>query len=112
LTRAAEGKHRSAFALSSLIAMALAVAALGAAAVSFGTSGQATNAAASFVLRLPDVGNGYRIESDSGCGRLGVENAPPHVRDLILTYWPTGCEMVFFMCSSRESSAPRRCPPA
>ena len=51
--------------------------------------------AASLVLRLPDVGNGYRIDSDSGCGRLGVENAPPQVRQLILTYWPTGCEMIF-----------------
>jgi hypothetical protein len=82
-------------ALSSLIATTLAVAGFGASVVTFGASARATDAAASLVLRLPDVGNGYRVDSDSGCGRLGVENAPPQVRHLILTYWPTGCEMLF-----------------
>ena len=88
-------KRRAAFALSSLVATALAVAGPGATVATLGASSPATDPAASLVLRLPDVGNGYRIDSDSGCGRLGVENAPPQVRQLILTYWPTGCEMIF-----------------
>ena len=87
--------RRAIIALSSLIATALAVAGFGAAVVSFGATAQAPTAAAPLVLRLPDVGNGYRIDSDSGCGRIGVEDAPQHVRQLILTYWPTGCEMIF-----------------
>jgi hypothetical protein len=33
----------------------------------------ATDPAASLVLRLPDVGNGYRIDSDSGRGRPCVK---------------------------------------
>jgi hypothetical protein len=87
--------RRVVLALSSMIATTLAVGGSGGAVVSFGATPPATDAVASLVLRLPDVGNGYRIDSDSGCGRLGVEDAPPNVRQLILTYWPTGCYMGF-----------------
>jgi hypothetical protein len=47
------------------------------------------------VLRLSDIGKGYRIDSDSGCGGLGVENAPESVRQIVLAYSPKGCSMHF-----------------
>jgi hypothetical protein len=40
------------------------------------------------VLRLPDVGQGYVIGDDSGCGGLGTENAPPSVAHIAVTYYP------------------------
>jgi hypothetical protein len=40
------------------------------------------------VLRLPDVGRGYVIGDDSGCGGLGTENAPPSVAQVAVTYYP------------------------
>jgi hypothetical protein len=40
------------------------------------------------VLRLPDVGRGYVLGDDSGCGGLGTENAPPSVAQVAVTYYP------------------------
>jgi hypothetical protein len=40
------------------------------------------------VLRLTDVGRGYAVGDDSGCGGLGTENAPPSVAHVAVTYFP------------------------
>jgi hypothetical protein len=45
------------------------------------------------LLRVPDIGNGYRVGDDSGCGGLGTENAPSSVAQLTITYRPTGCSI-------------------
>jgi hypothetical protein len=48
------------------------------------------------VLRLADVGHGYLVGDDSGCGGLGTENAPPSVAQLAVTYYPVPlCDMEF-----------------
>jgi hypothetical protein len=48
------------------------------------------------VLRLPDVGRGYVMGDDSGCGGLGTENASPNVAHVAVTYYPVyACSMEF-----------------
>jgi hypothetical protein len=59
------------------------------------------------VLRLPDVGQGYVIGDDSGCGGLGTENAPSSVAQIAVTYYPVYiCSMEF----ERLWRAPKRTP--
>lgn len=58
------------------------------------------------VLRLTDIGEGYRVGDDSGCGGLGIENAPQSVARIVLAYRPKGCAMDF----ERLWSDPRGTP--
>jgi hypothetical protein len=48
-----------------------------------------------WLLRLPDVGNGYLVGDDTGCGGLGTENAPPSVAEIAVTYRPALCAIQF-----------------
>jgi hypothetical protein len=51
--------------------------------------------AEALVLRFPDIGPGYQVSDDSGCG-IGVENASLPVRSLVLTHWPIkACEIQY-----------------
>jgi hypothetical protein len=63
------------------------------------------------VLRLADVGLGYQVGDDSGCG-IGVENASPAVASLVLTYWPIkGCGIQYEkLWNARKAGLARRIP--
>lgn len=80
---------------ASAVAAALLAAVLAAAVPGLGAdSGQ--GGAEQLVLRLPDVGRGYVLGDDSGCGGLGTENAPPSVAQVAVTYYPVySCGMEF-----------------
>jgi hypothetical protein len=61
------------------------------------------------VLRLPDVGRGYLIGDDSGCGGLGTENAPPSVAQVAITYYPVlSCSMEFERLWRARKGTPAR----
>src|SRR4029453_817285 len=45
---------------------------------------------AAFPLRLSDLGPGYTIGDDSGCG-IGTENAPENLRQAVITHLPENC---------------------
>jgi hypothetical protein len=46
------------------------------------------------MLRLSDVGTGYTIGDDTGCGG-GVENAPANLAQAIIAHLPEGCSIEF-----------------
>jgi hypothetical protein len=63
------------------------------------------------VLRLPDIGRGYQVGDDSGCG-IGVENASPSVASLVLTYWPIkACEVEYEKLWTDPKGGPARGAP-
>jgi hypothetical protein len=49
---------------------------------------------AALLLRLSDVPRGYRVGDDTGCG-IGAENAPTELAQVIVTYRPESCGIVF-----------------
>jgi hypothetical protein len=49
---------------------------------------------AALLLRLSDVGRGYTIGNDSGCGG-GVENAPASLAQAIIAHMPENCSIEF-----------------
>ena len=49
---------------------------------------------AALMLRLSDVGTGYTIGDDTGCGG-GVENAPANLAQAIIAHLPEGCSIEF-----------------
>lgn len=71
----------------------MAIATLAVVAVALAAAAPAATGPRSLVLRLPDLGDGYRVGDDSGCGGLGTENAPPSVAQLVIAYRPSGCAM-------------------
>jgi hypothetical protein len=79
-----------------LVSVALLAAALGATGAALAAESPGNGGAEKLVLRLPDVGRGYLIGDDSGCGGLGTENAPPSVAQVAITYYPVlSCSMEF-----------------
>ena len=63
------------------------------------------------MLRLADVGLGYQVGDDSGCG-LGVEGASPTVTSLVLTYWPIkACGIQYEKLWNAHRAAPARRAP-
>ena len=49
---------------------------------------------AALMLRLSDLGPGYTIGDDTGCG-IGVENAPDNLAQAIITHLPESCSIQF-----------------
>jgi hypothetical protein len=49
---------------------------------------------AALMLRLSDLGPGYTIGDDTGCG-IGVENAPDNLAQAIVTHLPESCSIQF-----------------
>jgi hypothetical protein len=49
---------------------------------------------AALMLRLSDLGTGYTIGDDTGCG-TGVENAPTNLAQAIIAHLPEGCTIQF-----------------
>jgi hypothetical protein len=49
---------------------------------------------AALLLRLTDLGPGYTIGDDSGCG-IGTENAPERVAQAVIAHLPENCSIEF-----------------
>jgi hypothetical protein len=49
---------------------------------------------AALLLRLTDLGPGYTIGDDSGCG-IGTENAPENLAQAVITHLPENCSIEF-----------------
>ena len=71
---------------------ALALALLGVAGAT--AAAQAADPAP-LTLRLPDLPKGWRVGDDTGCGPMGLENAPPAVVDLVKRHHPSVCVREF-----------------
>lgn len=62
------------------------------------------------VLRLVDVGPGYRIGNDGGCGPLGGEGASPALLDVVRAHQPYACSIDFNRVWLTPGRAPATAP--
>jgi protein-S-isoprenylcysteine O-methyltransferase Ste14 len=75
--------------------MACIVLCLVGATAAFAAELRSSVGAEKLILRLPDIGRGYQVGDDTGCGGLGTENAPPSVAEIAIKYRPRHCAIEF-----------------
>lgn len=73
---------------------------------------------AALMLRLTDLGTGYTIGDDTGCG-IGTENAPDNLAQAVIAHLPESCSIEFqrfllspYVESTALTCSPARCPAA